>query len=175
MRHRINFDKTINELMPHYLGGRRLILFVQSLMSPLQSMSDAFAEWAKEKRIEASMTSQVFKFEWFLNRKFKKYFADEKERLVIVTRQTSGLPLHFEDANIPLGSNPVFYYESEGGKVVMYKADESTQTNRASFTVFSPDIDTKLITKEQYVSILSHWIDRYRIANKTYLITFNTK
>ena len=75
MRYAINFDKTINRLVPYYIGGRRLILYLQALMKPLQEANDAFVEYAKETRIEASMTSQKFKFEWFLNRKFSKYFA----------------------------------------------------------------------------------------------------
>lgn len=175
MRYRINFDKTINELMPHYLGGRRLILFIQSLMSPLQVVADQFSDWAKEKRIEASMTSQVFKLEWFLNHKLRKYFAGRNDRIAVVTRETSGLPLHFQDANISLAENPVFYYMGEGDGVAMHKTDELTQTNHASFTVYSPQINPDLISEEQYVAMLSYWVDRYRIANKTYIITFNVK
>lgn len=76
MRYFINFDKTINQLVPYYIGGRKLILYLQALMSPLRRVNDDFVEYAKETRIEAAMTSQIFKFEWYLNRKFKKYFAN---------------------------------------------------------------------------------------------------
>lgn len=61
MRYFINFDKTVNQFVPHYLGGRKLILFLQSILVPLQQLNKEFSEWAKEKRIEASMTSQIFK------------------------------------------------------------------------------------------------------------------
>ena len=75
MRYYINFDKTINQLVPYYIGGRKLILYLQALMSPLRRLNDDFVSYAKETRIEAAMTSQIFKFEWFLNHKFSKYFA----------------------------------------------------------------------------------------------------
>ena len=70
MRYYINFDKTINQLVPYYIGGRKLILYLQALMSPLRRLNDDFVSYAKETRIEAAMTSQIFKFEWFLNHKF---------------------------------------------------------------------------------------------------------
>lgn len=76
MRYKINFDKTINQLVPYYIGGRKLILYLQALMKPIQELSNAFSEYAKEQRIETAMTSQIFYFEWFLNRKFSKYFLN---------------------------------------------------------------------------------------------------
>ena len=60
MRYRINFDKTINQLVPYYLGGRRLILYLQALIRPLQQANESFVEYAKETRIEAAMTSQDY-------------------------------------------------------------------------------------------------------------------
>ena len=49
MRYSINFDKTINQLTPHYIGGRKLILLMQALVSPLQILNKDFAEYAVEK------------------------------------------------------------------------------------------------------------------------------
>lgn len=63
MRYFINFDKTINQLVPYYIGGRKLILYLQALMFPLRRVNDGFVEYAKETRIEAAMTSQIFKFD----------------------------------------------------------------------------------------------------------------
>ena len=42
MRYAINLDKTVNQLVPYYLGGRKLILYLQALMKPLQTINDAF-------------------------------------------------------------------------------------------------------------------------------------
>ena len=72
--YRINMDRLVNQLVPHYLGGRKLILFLQSILQPLNSLNIGWVTWADEKRIEAAMTSQVIMMEYFLNRKFCKYF-----------------------------------------------------------------------------------------------------
>lgn len=91
MRYYINFDKTINQLVPYYIGGRKLILYLQALMSPLRRLNDDFVSYAKETRIEAAMTSQIFKFEWFLNHKFSKYFA-HGGRISIKNTAVLGVP-----------------------------------------------------------------------------------
>ena len=35
--YRINTDRLVNQLVPHYLGGRKLILFLQAILQPLNS------------------------------------------------------------------------------------------------------------------------------------------
>lgn len=73
MRYKLSIDRTVNRLVPHYLSGRRFILFVQSCLYPLQCTNERFRDFTKEMHIRARMTSQVIYFEWFLNYKFGKY------------------------------------------------------------------------------------------------------
>lgn len=177
MRYFINFDKTINQLVPYYIGGRKLILYLQALMSPLRRLNDDFVEYAKETRIEAAMTSQIFKFEWYLNRKFKKYFANGG-RISIKNSETLGAPIYKESANIDVSQNMLVYYDKEAGitrQLVLYRSDEQTEESRVSFIVTTPQIDTKLISEQKYVAMLKCVIDRYRLANKTYIIKYESK
>lgn len=181
MRYYINFDKTINQLVPHFLGGRRLILYLQALMSPLQTLSNDFSEWAKERRIEASMTSQVFKLEWFLNRKFSKYFKTAQGKIQITNATKQGLPLYYEAAGI--GEKAVLYNDPAGpgvtntpdsnapkDNVVLYRVSDKSDDYAYSFVVSSPEIKTEIITLDEYLSQLQYWIDIYRTAGKTYKI-----
>jgi hypothetical protein len=175
MRYDIHFDKVVNQLVPHYLGGRKLILYLQSTLAPLQPLNVSFAEWARETRIEASMTSQVFKLEWFLNRKFKPYFLDSRQTITIRNGAETGLPIYFQSADIVKGDNVLLYGEEEGKKksAVLHHRHEKLDKNTFSFLVHSPDIDTSLISREAYLGMLSHYIDKYRIAGKTYKIKFS--
>lgn len=43
MRYKLSTDYLTNCLVPHYLSGRRFILWVQSLVWPLQTLNDRFA------------------------------------------------------------------------------------------------------------------------------------
>lgn len=175
MRYFINFDKTINQFVPHYIGGRKLILLLQALMKPLQSVNEAFSTWAKETRIEASMTSQIFKFEWYLNRKFGKYFLNPGSRIVISNSNKTGVPIYYQSANINQDEHLVMYNESNGTETgkVFYREHENVGSNNISFIVSSPQIDTTKISIKDYESMLYACIEKYRLAGKTYMIKYN--
>ena len=175
MRYSIGFDRLVNQLVPHYIGGRRLILYLQALVSPLQALNDAFVEWAKETRIEASMTSQIFKFEWFLNRKFSRYFVDPDDRIVIIHEKTTGVPLYLQDENVQ--SSPLYNQngDSQGSvsdNTPFYYSNETIVPVNYSFEVHAPLADDSLITHSEYDRQLRYWIERYRLASKTYNIIY---
>lgn len=175
MRYTINFDKTVNQLTPHYIGGRKLILLMQALVFPLRSLNADFSNYAMEKRIEAAMTSQILPFTWYLNRKFKKFFLNKNAKITITNISTLGVPIYNESADIPKEENMALYMEKEGkahGKKFYYQ-NERTDSNSYSFLVHSPAIDTTLISNENYMAMLSYNIDKYRLAGKTYKIVFN--
>lgn len=175
MRYFINFDKTVNQFVPHYLGGRKLILFLQSILVPLQQLNNEFSEWAKERRIEASMTSQIFKLEWFLNRKFSKYFVNPVEKITIANAVRDGLPLYRQKASVPLFDNPALVEQTAHTTKdpVLYKVSERRDESSYSFIVNSPAINTSSISESEYIAQIQYWIDRYRIAGKTYKIKIN--
>lgn len=172
MRYWINFDKTVNQFVPHYLGGRKLILFLQSILVPLQQLSNEFSEWAKERRIEASMTSQIFKLEWFLNRKFSKYFLNSSEKITIANAVRQGLPLYHQKAGVQLSESPILVEQTAHTKKdpVLYKVSERPDECSYSFIVNSPAINAAAISESEYMAQVQYWVDRYRTAGKTYKI-----
>ena len=171
MRYAINFDKLINRYVPYYMGGRKLILYLQAIIKPMQIINDEFVTYAKETRIEASMTSQIFKFEWFLNRKFGKYLNGEQ--ISLKNGDHLGVPIYHGDASIPLSDHMVMYQENEGGETThLYHQNESTTSNKVSFVVTSPMPDVTLISEKQYDAMLRYYIDKYRIFGKTYVINY---
>lgn len=175
MRYAINFDKLINRYVPYYMGGRKLILYLQAIMKPMQSLNNDFANYATETRIEASMTSQVFRFEWFLNRKFSKYFADGGQ-IAIKNSEHLGIPIYYGNANIPLTDHMVLYNSSEDSSdtTALYHQNEKAGGNLVSFVVSSPTINTTLVSQKQYEAMLRYYIDKYRIFGKTYTINYTS-
>ena len=175
MRYKLPLDRLANQLTPHYLGGRKYILFLQSLIYPLKSLNDKFVRFARERHIEARMTSQIIYFEWFLNQKFEQYFVDKRDRICIKDPETIGVDLYKEfskhskpfvvwknlkEADMtddPLEKPREFYYWSEE------KAIYTT-----SFVVRVPMIQG--ISQKEFVYMLSSVINTYNIAGKTYLI-----
>ena len=164
--------------MPHYLSGRRLILFVQSLVYPLQKLNDRFREFAREKLIEAAMTSQVGYFEWYLTRKFREYFEDPEEGIYIKETQTVGVDLYREHS---LTGRPYTLW-MQGEQVVtddpqeqpreFYYLAEEKAIRRVSFVICVPAIT---IPENEFVYLLSWVVNNYKIAGKTYLIKIDSK
>jgi hypothetical protein len=175
MRYRINLERVINQLSPYYLSGRKLLLYLQALLKPLQTINDEFAAWAKETKIEATMTSQVIKLEWFLNRKFSKYFSNSIQRISIKNGKRTGVPVYSESANIPEEDNLLLKYESEGNtaSTAFNYSGELTEESECSFFVYSPEIDTRLVSMDAYVAMLSYYVNKYKTSGKTYKIKFN--
>lgn len=173
MRYRLPTDKLINQLVPYYLSGRKYILLLQSLVYPLKKINERFEIFAKQKQIEARMTSQILYFEWYLNNKFREYFSNIDENIFISDSSSMGVDIYHENA---MNGNP-FTIWKESEEVVtsnpleepraFYKLAEEKTVNKVSFMVNVPAI--KISTKE-FVCMLSYEVNKYKIAGKTYLI-----
>lgn len=171
--HKINVDRLVNQLVPHYLGGRRLILFLQSCLKPLQTANDRWVEWVQEKKVEASLTSQVILMEYFLNKKFKKYFKDQDKCIIISDGTAPGVPIYFQSAGENI-SKFVLYNENENGKKQPFQwQNEKSSSNDVSFIVFCPYVNTSIITEKELTGMISYVIDKYKVAGKSYRIEFN--
>lgn len=173
MRYDLPTDKLINRLVPHYLSGRRYILFLQSLVWPLRKLNEEFKAFTREKHIEARMTSHVIYLEWFLNHKFGKYLEDDRDRIFIRDSESIGVDLYHEDAE---NSRPfTLWYNGEEISGVkeeeqprpFYLYAEEKQINKVSFMVCVPPVR---INTQEFVYMLSYIVNTYRIAGKTYLI-----
>lgn len=166
-----------NRLTPHFLAGRRYILFLQSLLYPLQALNERFILFAREKHIEARMTSQTVYLEWYLNHKFKKYLADPEDRIYIKESGTAGVDIYHEGA----GGKPYTLWkegeavntpdERENPREFYYLSEEKA-VNKVSFTVCVPGIH---IEEREFVYMLSYIVNRYKLAGKTYLIKIDSK
>lgn len=172
-RYRASTDRLVNRLVPHYLGGRRFVLIVQSLLYPLQGLSDRFVAFAAEKHIEARMTSQVMYFEWYLNRLFIDNFYGRTQRITLEESPSLGVDLYHQGT---YGDRAyTVFYQGEQVEVddpeeqprPMYLKGEEKAVNQVSFMVNVPRLS---IPESEIISRLTYVIERYRTAGKTYLI-----
>ena len=173
MRYKLPIDRLVNQLVPHYLSGRRFILFVQSCLSPLQGLNERFRTFARERHIEARMTSQVIYFEWYLNYRFGKYLKDGRDRIFIRDSESLGVDLYHEKSEYQRpctlwfnGEEITATDEAERPRP-FYRLAEEKIVNKVSFMVCVPPVT---VAARELVYMLSFAVNRYRIAGKTYLI-----
>lgn len=173
MRYKLSIDRTVNRLVPHYLSGRRFILFVQSCLYPLQCTNERFCDFTKEMHIRARMTSQVIYFEWFLNYKFGKYIRDGKDRILIRDSESVGVDLYHEGAEYQRpctiwynGEQIISDNDAERPRP-FYLLIEEKLINKVSFVVCVPPVT---ISPHELVYMVSYVVNTYKTAGKTYLI-----
>lgn len=178
MRYKLPIDRSVNRLVPHYLSGRRFILFVQSCLYPLQRTNEWFRSFTRERHIEARMTSQVIYFEWYLNYKFGKYLKDDRDRIFIRESESIGVDLYHEYAQYQRpctvwynGEEITATDEAELPRP-FYRLAEEKPINKVSFMVCVPPV---AIPAREFVYMLSYVVNRYKIAGKTYLIKIDSE
>lgn len=178
MRYKLPTDRLVNQLVPHFLTGRKYILFIQSLVYPLKTLNDKFVRFAMEKQLEARMTSQVMYFEWYLNYKFKKYLKDSQENIYIRESTINGVDIYHEGAQYSKpftlwynGEQIVTSNEEEEPRALYHTTEEKT-INRVSFMVCVPEIT---ISEKEFVYMLSYVVNTYKLAGKTYLLKIDSK
>lgn len=171
--YRIDMERLVNRLVPHYLGGRRLILYLQSVLKPLDTLNKTWKEWADEKRIEAAMTSQVIMLEYYLNRKYNKYLLNKSRRIVISDGDVNGVPLYWESNESNGIDTMTLYQESEDGDTVKLRwKDEKLASSDVSFLVNCPAVNTQLITQDELTAMISYHVSRYKIAGKKFKVMY---
>lgn len=170
----INTDRLVNQLLPHYLGGRKLVLLLQALLTPLQTLAIKWEQWANNKRMEAAMTSQIILFENFLNKRFSKYLQNPSDRILISDGELPGVPLYWEELNSNI-SYLTLYSASEqsSNNPTMYWRDEKLVSSDVSFIVVCPSVNTQIISEKELSAMISYYVNRYKVAGKKYTIIYN--
>lgn len=178
MRYKLPVDRLVNQLVPHFLAGRRFILLVQSCLYPLVSLNERFREFARRKHIEARMTSQVLYFEWFLNDRFGRYLTNPSDRIFLRDSSPVGVDIYHEAAE---SARPyTVWFQGEAVTTVrpdeqpraLHRITEERTINKVSFMVCVPHIT---IPHEEFVHMLSCVVNSYRLAGRTYLIRIDAE
>lgn len=169
--YRVPILRMINQLVPHYLGGRKLILYLQACLKPLCTLSERWVQYANQQLLESSMTSQVILFENYLNRKFKVYFHDPSEFLFISDWGIKGIPVYWQSSPHSSKTWVLYNFNESNPKppTPIYWIEGQHQGQEQSFFVSCPPINDK-ITQEEFVAMLAYEIRKYCIAGKSFSI-----
>lgn len=174
----INTDRVINELVPHYIGGRKLILFLQSCMQPLKTINKEFSLMASQKILDANMTSQVILFENYLTNKYNKYFSDVSQKITISEGQVTGTLMYSKDSEHS-DKTITLYEEGEtpttGHSTASFRLqNENSIVNAINFVVVCPKINNDLISNDEVISMITYDVNRYRVSGRKFNIVINS-
>jgi hypothetical protein len=175
----ISNSKIICRVLPFFARGRKMILFLESIATPLIKLHKAFVTWTFEMVLKVKITSQTTVLRWYLDYKFGHLFQDqndsfeilqdneldyliafnmsEKEAISILAKRVVNVS---EQSSLELLSNPI--------------KDASTNVYPTQITINAPAIiDAIDYTKREYYADIKQIIDRYKTTFVRYNIVIN--
>lgn len=79
----ISNSKIICRVLPFFARGRKMILFLEAVATPLISLHRRFLRWAMQMIIKVRVTAQTDVLVWYLNYLFSQHFADPTDTFTI--------------------------------------------------------------------------------------------
>lgn len=102
--YRISNAKIICRLLPFFARGRKTILFLEAIASPLTSLHKQFLAWSYEMVVNTKVTFQTIIFVWYLNHKFRHHFAESSDTFEILQDQNDdGLAVFYRGEHELMG------------------------------------------------------------------------
>lgn len=132
----VNIGKQINRLLPYYLRGRKMMLFLHAICSPLQIFNDendGFNPWAHRRLLDLSMTAQKLRLVWYLNNVVvpdNKIVLKTNQKIAINDEVTAASIAYFKTEIRDQSTAPLFYPHSI--PTVLRKRSDATDKGKAN-------------------------------------------
>ena len=177
--YKIDNAKLICRLLPFFVRGRKMILFLEAAASPLVSLHNKFLSWAYETIVDVHATFQEQLFVWYLNHKFRKHFIDDNDSFYVSQSQEGdGLIVFNTDEHEMMKIFSSRIFNNEQGDLVddVYNIDRLkeyskpmlTPQDRRSIgviTIYAPKInETADYANTNYVDDIMKLVKNYKTS-----------
>lgn len=165
----LNIDngKLLGRLLPFWLRGKRITLFLLAILSPLISLHNKFKGWALEHYIVAHITAQRKSIEWYLNYKLKSHFLEPDKRFQVfcgVDKPENIIFRNSEFHNIEAYTAPIYYNDEEdkgNHEMITYYKDEVVEATGAA-SIYAPKIiETISYDMTDYIKDIHSYLDKF--------------
>lgn len=165
-KYQIDNARAICRLLPFWIRGRKIILFLEAISHPLKSVHDKFKEWAYERLIDAAITSQQLSLVWYLNHRLRKHFINQEDSFRITSDAYSeGEVIYNFSENMLAGNHYAYDFEEEiqqsTENMMLKNFDEGVEYN-ADIVIIAPNIvETIDYSESNYKNEIRRYIDAY--------------
>jgi len=182
--YKISNSKIICRVLPFFARGRRMILFLEAVSTPLIRLHKKFLVWAYDMILRLKMTFQTAIIIWYLNHKFSDYFVNKSDSFEI--SQDAEL-----DYLVAFNMNEAAVMEIFGTRVLNISESESLSVLAKpvkpmslrvlanQITISAPEIaiGTDKVpsgyTNKDYLSDIKAVLDEYKTSFVKYSIVIN--
>ena len=171
---KIDNSRIIARLLPYWLRGKKVFLFLKAILHPLVPVHTSFIEWAKDKYIKAHITSQKQSLEWYLNYRLKNHFANVTLSFEILYDTCSIENVIFTESEKDLRREhtaPIYFNDEESkvGEMILRQKGEVKEAT-VTGNIYAPAITpTSNYSTEDYrreiTSIVNQFITNFKKYN----------
>jgi len=180
-RYNISNEKTIYELLPWYLRGKKIQAFLLGVSEPLAEMHLPFLSWARERIIEASIDSRKLPIQWLLKHKLGEYLQDDSKEyevyttdhkhysLVLWNKGETGEAARLQGSYLFASMQEIADLKAEDNAAYICNLSEG-DCHYTRFVIVSPLFDSSKIDQDSYERLIRSWVDRYTLFQFQYIV-----
>lgn len=173
-RYEIDNGKVICRLLPFFLRGRKTSLMLEAMAHPLKSLHKAYLDWALERKIEASTTSQKASLIWYLNHKMRGHFLNKEDTFRIITNMYYPESVIYNMGEQHEGDDRVVVDMTEAqseNQLYLHNIKEDIEENSQMIIIMAPRIfETQQYNNTIYEKEIKKCADKYLVAVTNYMI-----
>ena len=190
-KYAVDNQKLVSRLLPYFLRGKKILLFLLSIISPIESLHFNWRKWALAKTIEASASTQPVVFRWYLKKMLQPYMANPNDEFRIGVGEAEYYLYIFEDdADFNKYTNFGYYWlfenladkndivnrhidnAGEENWILIKERGENTDDTEAAVTISAPS-HISTISDSDYVRMIKQCVEKYLVYDIQYEITIN--
>lgn len=164
----INFIENFKTIFPKKIRGEKVVAYLTALVLPIQSINNAFSQWANSKRYTLQFTGQVIYLEHILNDIF-----DPVNRLIYIEDPVViAVDLNAVFYNIEQQPNDlVTYYDIGEPNPIPLPEGLYYQSELNIVPHFIVKVPNSILSISPIISTnIKGIVNQYKIAGKKYLI-----
>lgn len=177
--YKISNSKIICRILPFYMRGRKMILFLEAVASPLINLHKEFLTWAYKMVLKTKITSQTDVIIWYLNYLFNSHFYNHADSFTIEQDAEIENLMAFNYREIALYKMvgvQIFDTEEEQISQVVSRPtrDFNDRLNSNVITIHAPKLKSDPnYTNMNYVTEIMEVINEYKTSFRKYVIEIN--
>ena len=173
----ISNSKIICRLLPFFARGRKMILFLEAVSTPLIKLHNSFLQWAYEQIVKVKITFQTSVMIWYLNYKFSNLFVNIHDSFEVIQDQETAHFILFnknESEIIEILGTRVTNTDEDTYELISKPIKDAGSPDPNLITIVAPAINTtEDYTEKQYKFDINEIISKYKTSFVKYQIVIN--
>lgn len=174
-KYKVDLSATIGKVLPFYMRGRKVSLFLEAILKPIEMLHEAWVRWSEERIIDTSMTSQPLAIAWYLKHKLYDHLINKSDEFLVKNGIDSPTSILFTESES---------FKSDEYSQHVYCMDENMEVltmtvmtkvevidDNINFAIIAPEVkETSMYDEDDYKHEITRLVNNYNTSFKTYQI-----